>query len=107
MNSQTARKPDDKRPARSNKPNKYVKQTARFDARRDGKPLIFGWGGHLSHKEKVQFQRRVTWAIAALIGLLIVVSWGIPAVLARWQPVRAALPWLAGSACIWARATAC
>lgn len=72
MNSQTARKPENKRPARSNKSNKYVKQTARFDARRDGKPIIFGWGGHLSHKEKIQFQRRVTWAVAGLIGLLIV-----------------------------------
>ncbi len=72
MNSQTERKPDSKRPARSNKSNKYVKQTARFDARRDGKPIIFGWGGHLSHKEKIKFQQRVTWAIAAVIGLLIV-----------------------------------
>ena len=73
MNSQTARKPESKRPARSNKPKKYVKQTARFEARRDGKPLIFGWGGHLSHKDKVRFQQRATWAVAALIALLIVV----------------------------------
>lgn len=72
MNSQTERKPASKRPARSNKSNKYVKQTARFDARRDGKPIIFGWGGHLSHNEKIKFQRRATWAVAAVIGLLIV-----------------------------------
>lgn len=72
MSSQTARKPDNKRSPRSNKSNKYVKQTARFDARRDGKPIIFGWGGHLSHKEKLQFQRRATWAGAGLVGLLIV-----------------------------------
>lgn len=72
MNSQTARKPANKRPARSNKPKKYVKQTARFEARRDGKPLIFGWGGHLSHNEKVRFQQRATWAVAGLIAFLIV-----------------------------------
>src|ERR1700757_3714238 len=67
MNSQTARKPESKRPARSNKAKKYVKQTARFEGRRDGQPLIFGWGGHLSHKEKIRFQQRATWAAAALI----------------------------------------
>src|SRR5579875_53771 len=72
MNSHTARKPDSKRSARSNKSNKYVKQTARFDARRDGKPIIFGWGGLLSHKEMIKFQQRATWAVAGLIGLLIV-----------------------------------
>ena len=73
MNSQTARKPENKRPARSNKAKKYVRQTARFEARRDGKPLIFGWGGHLSHNEKIRFQQRATWAVAGLIALLIVV----------------------------------
>jgi parvulin-like peptidyl-prolyl isomerase len=89
MNSQTARKPDDKRPARSNKPNKYVKQTARFDARRDGKPLIFGWGGHLSHKEKIKFQRRITWAIAGLIGLLIVAV-----IIGTWVNLNVIIPGL-------------
>ena len=74
MNSQTARRPDNKRPARSNsKTRKYTKQTARFEGKRDGKPLIFGWGGHLSHNEKVQLQKRATWAAAIGIGLLIVV----------------------------------
>src|SRR5579883_2929961 len=72
MNSQTARKPENKRSTRSSKSNKYVKQTARFDARRDGKPIIFGWGGHLSHKEKLQFQQRATWVAAGLVGLLII-----------------------------------
>jgi len=40
--------------------------------RRDGKPLIFGWGKHLSHNEKVKIQRRATWTIVSLIVLLIV-----------------------------------
>ncbi|MDQ6660657.1 MAG: peptidylprolyl isomerase [Chloroflexota bacterium] len=72
MNSQTVRQPDNKRPIRPNKSKKYIKQTARFEGRRDGKPLIFGWGGHLSHKEKVQLQRRATWVTAIVVGLLIV-----------------------------------
>ncbi len=72
MKSQTerpARRPENQR---SNKSKKYYKQTARIDARRDGKPLIFGWGKHLSHSEKVKIQKRATWAFAGLIALIIV-----------------------------------
>ncbi len=77
MKSQTARRPESgpKRPARSNKSNKpkqYRRQTARFEGKRDGKPLIFGWGGHLSHSQKVQLQRRATWAVAITFLVLIV-----------------------------------
>ncbi len=75
MNSQTerpVRRPENHRSTRSNKSKRYYKQTARVEARRDGKPLIFGWGKHLSHSEKVKIQRRVTWAIAGFIGLLLV-----------------------------------
>jgi PPIC-type PPIASE domain len=76
MNSQTVRRPDNKRSTRSTKSNKpkprYSKQTARFEGKRDGKPLIFGWGGHLSHKEKEQFQRRATWGAAIAVALIIV-----------------------------------
>src|SRR5438067_9641772 len=73
MSSQTARRPEDKRPVRSNnKSKRYVKQTARFEGKRDGKPLIFGWGGHLSHNEKVQLQRRTTWGVAIAFVLLII-----------------------------------
>src|SRR5438874_8489584 len=74
MSSQTARRPEDKRPVRSNnKAKRYTKQTARFEGKRDGKPLIFGWGGHLSHNEKVQLQRRTAWIGAVGIGLLILI----------------------------------
>lgn len=72
MNSQTARRPSNQRPTRPNKSKRYVKQTARFEGRRDGKPLLFGWGGHLSHNEKVQLQRRATWTIAIAFVVLIV-----------------------------------
>ncbi|GAC1380112.1 MAG: hypothetical protein NVSMB33_05850 [Ktedonobacteraceae bacterium] len=73
MNSQTARRPDNQRPTRPHRPSKYTKQTARFEGKRDGKPLIFGWGGHLSHNQKVQVQRRATWIAAISFLLLIVV----------------------------------
>ena len=72
MNSQTARRPEAKRPTRPAKGNKYVKQTARVEARRDGKPLIFGWGGHLSRNEKIILQRRAVWSITTAIAVLIV-----------------------------------
>src|SRR5437667_4432364 len=73
MTSQTARRPENKRPVRSNtKAKRYTKQTARFEGKRDGKPLIFGWGGHLSHNQKVQLQRRTTWAVAIAFVLLII-----------------------------------
>src|SRR5579885_2138461 len=72
MNSQTARRPASQRPNRTAKTKKYVKQTAHVEARRDGKPLIFGWGGHLSHSEKTLIQRRAVWALTALVSLLII-----------------------------------
>ena len=78
MSSQTVRRPDSQRQnsrkARpTNKSKKYVKQTARFEGRRDKKPLIFGWGSHLSHSEKVRIQRRATWTGAIAFAILIVV----------------------------------
>ncbi len=72
MTSQTARRPKDQRSARSAKAKKYTRQTAHVEARRDGKPLAFGWGGHLSRHEKNRLQSRIIWATIALIGLLIV-----------------------------------
>src|SRR5437660_1354768 len=72
MNSQTARRPPNQRPNRPAKAKKNVKQTAHVEARRDGKPLIFGWGGHLSHSEKTRIQRRAVWALTTLVSLLIV-----------------------------------
>ncbi len=72
MTSQTARRPNSQRPTRSTKAKKYTKQTAHVEARRDGKPLIFGWGGHLSRNEKTRLQRRAVWAMTSLTALLII-----------------------------------
>lgn len=72
MNSQTARRPNNLRAMRSAKAKRYTKQTAHVEARRDGKPLVFGWGSHLSHYEKIQLQRRLVWATTVLIALVLV-----------------------------------
>lgn len=90
MNSQTARRPESQRPNRTAKTKKYVKQTAHVEARRDGKPLIFGWGGHLSHNEKTRIQRRAIWAITALVSLLI-----IAVLVGYWVNINVIVPNLA------------
>lgn len=72
MKSQTARRPDQQRSTRSAKSRKYVRQTAHVEARRDGKPLIFGWGGHLSRSEKMRIQNRAVWSLTILILVAIV-----------------------------------
>ena len=75
MNSPTARpprRPDNQRQTRSTKTRKYTKQTAHVEARRDGKPLIFGWGGHLSRNEKTKLQRRIIWGITTAITVFII-----------------------------------
>lgn len=72
MNTQTerpVRRPLRGRAAKNAK--RYHKQTAHIEARRDGKPLIFGWGKHLSHTEKIRVQRRATWGLAILIFLVL------------------------------------
>ncbi|TMC22230.1 MAG: hypothetical protein E6J34_07050 [Chloroflexi bacterium] len=71
MTSQTARRSDNQPPARTTK-KKYTRQTAHVEARRDGKPLIFGWGGHLSHTEKIRLQQRAVWFLTIFIVVLLV-----------------------------------
>ncbi|MEO7020400.1 MAG: peptidylprolyl isomerase [Ktedonobacteraceae bacterium] len=65
------RKPASPRGKAVQNAKRYNKQTAHVEARRDGKPLIFGWGTHLSHTAKVRIQRRATWGAAALVFLLL------------------------------------
>lgn len=73
MNSQTARRPDNqRRTTRSTKPKRYTRQTAHVEARRDGQPLIFGWGGQFSHSEKIKIRRRAVWVSGILFLILIV-----------------------------------
>lgn len=51
----------------------YRRQTARVEERRDGKPLIFGWGKRLSRRQKTKIQTRAFWAFT-IVALLAVVS---------------------------------
>jgi hypothetical protein len=83
MSNQTLRKPPGARSSqgaaksgKSSKSSRYRRQTARsgFEARRDGKPLIFGWGGHLSRLQKTRIQRRAT---TSLFGVVFAVLLGI------------------------------
>ena len=92
MKNQTARRPDNQQPARSTQPRRvqtrrYTRQTARVEARRDGTPLIFGWGGHLSRTEKVAIQRRAIWTAIALTVVLI-----IAVLIAYWVNINIIVP---------------
>ena len=74
MANQTERKPDTKQSPRSAQSRRYNRQTAaHVTVRRDGKPLIFGYGGHLSKTQKTQLQRYGIWGFIGLIILGIIV----------------------------------
>lgn len=74
-------------PARPAKGRPYRRQTARVEERRDGKPLLFGWGKHLSRRQKNKIQARAFWsfvvvAVIAVVGVLgyayYNINYGIP-----------------------------
>jgi parvulin-like peptidyl-prolyl isomerase len=74
-------------PARPARGRPYRRQTARVEERRDGKPLLFGWGKHLSRRQKNKIQSRAFWsfvvvAIIAVVGVLgyayYNINYGIP-----------------------------
>jgi hypothetical protein len=44
-----------------------------LEGRRDGTPLIFGWGGHLTRAQKNAYQHRAAYAFIGLVGALILV----------------------------------
>ncbi|HEY7984869.1 MAG TPA: peptidylprolyl isomerase [Ktedonobacterales bacterium] len=74
-------KPAAAKAAKSSRGGRYRRQTGRGrpELRRDGKPLIFGWGGHLSRVQKTQIKHRATWGFYGLIALLVlgVVGFGV------------------------------
>jgi len=49
-----------------------AKQTARIEGLRDGKPLIFGWGKHLTRAQKTHYQHVATWSFIGVICLAII-----------------------------------
>ncbi len=50
----------------------YTRQTARTGGRRDGKPMLFGWGKHLSRNQKSQMQRLIAYGFFALVNVAII-----------------------------------
>ncbi|HEY7849475.1 MAG TPA: hypothetical protein VIC27_05380, partial [Ktedonobacterales bacterium] len=46
-----------------------AKQTARVSGLRDGKPLIFGWGGNLTRAQKTLYQHLALWSFIGVISL--------------------------------------
>lgn len=71
MSNETLQKPprQNARSRASSRTAQFRRQTARLEGRRDGKPLIFNWGGHLTKAQKSLYQR-----VAALsfLGVVIV-----------------------------------
>jgi hypothetical protein len=49
----------------------FRRTTARLEGRRDGKPLIFGWGGHLTRSQKSAFQHLAGYGFVGLVVLLV------------------------------------
>ncbi len=48
-----------------------AKQTARVSGLRDGKPLIFGWGGNLTRAQKTAYQHLALWSFIGVICIAI------------------------------------
>lgn len=49
-----------------------ARQTARIEGLRDGKPLIFGWGAHLTRHQKQHYQHLATWSFIGVVGLAVI-----------------------------------
>lgn len=74
MSNQTMQKPGAKTRARqktTGRSSAFRRQTAIASARRDGKPLIFGWGGHLTRIQKTRIQRRAAFSFFGFVVVLI------------------------------------
>lgn len=62
-----------------NRNSQFKRQTARLEGRRDGKPLIFGWGGHLTKAQKSRYQHIAAYSFlgVVVIGVVLAVVLGI------------------------------
>ncbi len=75
MSNETLQKPprQNARSRASSRTAQFRRQTARLEGRRDGKPLLFGWGGHLTKAQKALYQRvAATGFFLLVIGAIIV-----------------------------------
>jgi hypothetical protein len=77
--NQTARSKTPATKANGSAAKYRVRQTARVEGLRDGKPLIFGWGRHLTRVQKARYQRvaLVSFAGAVILAILGVLVYGV------------------------------
>jgi len=68
MSNSTAQTPK-QRPSQARTPQRtnVRRQTAHLEGRRDGKPLIFGWGKHLTRAEKTRIQTLAAYAFGGVV----------------------------------------
>lgn len=69
MSNQTLQKPprQNARSRTSARNTQFRRQTARLEGRRDGKPLIFGWGGHLTKAQKLRYQHTAAYSFLGIV----------------------------------------
>jgi hypothetical protein len=64
----TAARPARKQPRRQQQ--QYRRTSAVIDERPDGKPIIFGYGRHLTRREKERVQRRIAYGALGLVAVV-------------------------------------
>jgi hypothetical protein len=76
MSNETLQKPprQNARTRATSRTAQFRRQTARLEGRRDGKPLLFGWGGHLTKAQKALFQRVAAFGFLGLVIAAVVVT---------------------------------
>ena len=80
MSNQTLQKSSTRRQARTKAAARTPappRPTARLEGWRDGKPLIFGWGTHLTRKQKSQIQTRALYILTGIVVVAILLVFGI------------------------------
>lgn len=61
-----------RRRAKSQQAVAFRKTTARLEGRRDGTPLIFGWGGHLTRAQKSHYQRVAAYSFFGAVTVIVI-----------------------------------
>lgn len=79
MSNQTLQRSTTKRRAQTKTPSKGPsrrggagRQTARLEGRRDGTPLIFGWGKHLTRAQKTRYRRGAVFTFGGVVAFLLI-----------------------------------
>jgi parvulin-like peptidyl-prolyl isomerase len=74
------KRPSSQRPAQQRRRTKsaartatvFRKQTARLEGRRDGTPLIFGWGRHLTRAQKTRLQQNAAYIFFGAVTVAVI-----------------------------------